>query len=256
MSATHNGTCQVCGAVQAAANATSKLAQHGYTTKWGFFHGVCQGAKALPFELSKHLVDRAISDANALIAQNIEEAKELRASSAGTATWANVYVASAAYRKGGYTWRKVEVVHGQVGARDLWVYQTTDDKGAPKFVELAHHSRPLPEVIAAGNAAYAAQLDKRTAELRIYVQWQTARLAGWSVKPLLPRIVDAPVANPTTRTKGARVHVYIGGGKPARQGVVVGSYRSVCGSEVVVRFDDDTSITVSSRRLTLVKAVA
>ncbi len=46
--ATHNGTCQCCGRVQAIQN--GGLAKHGYTVDYGFFNGTCSGSGQLPLE--------------------------------------------------------------------------------------------------------------------------------------------------------------------------------------------------------------
>ena len=41
MKATHDGECQLCGRMQKLPD--GRLAKHGYTTRWGFFQGVCPG---------------------------------------------------------------------------------------------------------------------------------------------------------------------------------------------------------------------
>jgi hypothetical protein len=53
--ATHNGTCQVCGNVQALPGGV--LSKHGYTVEHHFFNGVCPGASALPLEQDRKLAD-------------------------------------------------------------------------------------------------------------------------------------------------------------------------------------------------------
>jgi hypothetical protein len=40
--------------------ADGKLAKHGYTVDWGYFHGVCQGAEAKPLEHDKTLTESLI----------------------------------------------------------------------------------------------------------------------------------------------------------------------------------------------------
>jgi hypothetical protein len=47
--ATHNGTCQACGRKQA--YTPRGIANHGYTTRWGFFSGTCAGSNHAPLEL-------------------------------------------------------------------------------------------------------------------------------------------------------------------------------------------------------------
>lgn len=53
--ATHNGTCQVCGAEQAVNPSTGKLAKHGYSVEWGYFNGACSGGDELPMQINKDL---------------------------------------------------------------------------------------------------------------------------------------------------------------------------------------------------------
>lgn len=61
--ATHNGTCQVCGNVQAV-KASGKLAKHGYTTEYGFFNGTCQGSDKAPLENSTDCLDKTVGELN------------------------------------------------------------------------------------------------------------------------------------------------------------------------------------------------
>ena len=51
--ATHNGTCQCCGRLQAFGK--RGIAKHGYTTEWGFFNGTCGGSDHQPLELETAL---------------------------------------------------------------------------------------------------------------------------------------------------------------------------------------------------------
>ena len=56
MRATHNGTCQVCGNIQAV-KSNGRLAKHGYTVEYGFFNGTCRGSDELPLEHDRELAD-------------------------------------------------------------------------------------------------------------------------------------------------------------------------------------------------------
>ncbi len=58
MKSTHKGHCQVCGGLQMLPGGTLSL--HGYKVTYGFFSGICHGAKAKPFEQAHDLVDEAI----------------------------------------------------------------------------------------------------------------------------------------------------------------------------------------------------
>ena len=59
--ATNNGTCQVCGRIQAAIG-DATMAKHGYTVQWGFFSGTCAGSDRAPIEHSHNYTDRTISE--------------------------------------------------------------------------------------------------------------------------------------------------------------------------------------------------
>ena len=58
MAATHNGTCQCCGSIQAVTK--RGLANHGYTVDYGFFNGICQGANKKPLEEDHTETDKII----------------------------------------------------------------------------------------------------------------------------------------------------------------------------------------------------
>ena len=62
--ATKNGTCQVCGHVQAVRGGDNgyALAKHGYTVDWGFFSGTCRGSDIHALELSRELLDVTVGD--------------------------------------------------------------------------------------------------------------------------------------------------------------------------------------------------
>jgi hypothetical protein len=72
--ATHNGTCQACGR-QHAVRTSGRLADHGYTTAWGFFHGICQGAGHQPLELATELNVQIVADYRAHAAKLDKEAQ-------------------------------------------------------------------------------------------------------------------------------------------------------------------------------------
>lgn len=61
MSATHNGTCQVCGRLQALPNGV--LSKHGYVVKgYGYFVGTCPGAERKPLEIERTFADFVAAD--------------------------------------------------------------------------------------------------------------------------------------------------------------------------------------------------
>lgn len=60
---THRGTCQACGHEQAVDNVTRKIAKHGYTVDFGYFHGVCPGGRGhKPAELDVSFTHKVILD--------------------------------------------------------------------------------------------------------------------------------------------------------------------------------------------------
>lgn len=59
--ATHNGTCQACGRVQAV-KANGRLAKHGYTVDFGYFSGTCRGSDRAPLEIDRSHCDQTIVD--------------------------------------------------------------------------------------------------------------------------------------------------------------------------------------------------
>lgn len=61
--ATHQGTCQCCGATQKLP--AGLLSLHGYTRPDGYFEGVCRGAGHQPLELSADLLPELITGARA-----------------------------------------------------------------------------------------------------------------------------------------------------------------------------------------------
>lgn len=76
--ATHNGTCQVCGNLQAN---NLGLAKHGYTVTYNYFQGTCRGSERSPLELSKDLalqtIDNCIAEASRLESLTINDVKKV-----------------------------------------------------------------------------------------------------------------------------------------------------------------------------------
>lgn len=67
--ATHNGTCQVCGRVQAV-RPNGLVAKHGYrVADFGYFMGTCTGSDEMPLEVSKEIATDTIEHLEAFAAQ-------------------------------------------------------------------------------------------------------------------------------------------------------------------------------------------
>tara|TARA_R110002096_G_scaffold17205_6_gene59498 strand:- start:1629 stop:2462 length:834 start_codon:yes stop_codon:yes gene_type:complete len=67
--ATHDGTCQACGSVQAMSLAgQTTLAYHGYTRQDGWFSGSCQGTYARPMEHDTKLMESIVKQCEERVA--------------------------------------------------------------------------------------------------------------------------------------------------------------------------------------------
>lgn len=78
MKATHEGTCQICGRLQALPS--GRLSKHGYDVLFHFFRGVCPGAGHKPLELERTLADEV---ATSLATQSRIHAKDATAAARG-----------------------------------------------------------------------------------------------------------------------------------------------------------------------------
>src|SRR5579872_5504291 len=108
MKSTHKGHCQVCGGLQMLPKGTLSL--HGYKVTYGFFSGICHGAKAKPFEQAHDLVDDAIVRAKAALARLEAYQAKLRTRATEPKAICNVYVKDSRGRSR-HEWRRVEVKH-------------------------------------------------------------------------------------------------------------------------------------------------
>lgn len=93
MKATHNGTCQACGRLQAS---KGSVAKHGYTVKgFGFFHGVCFGSHHVPMEVGQEVtvstIAKLLEGAAALEATTAEDVKSLSVRTEKRVNFSTVY---------------------------------------------------------------------------------------------------------------------------------------------------------------------
>jgi len=121
MKATNKGTCQCCGSVQKLPSGV--LSNHGYTVEFGWFNGTCQGAKHLPFEQSKELVEGFIGQAKSRLVAIVEEIESTRLSTASDLVWYQGYRPATWGRKGGYFWRQAEL-REEVSVRPTYTSRT------------------------------------------------------------------------------------------------------------------------------------
>ena len=189
--ATHTGECQVCGCRQKLPN--GKLSTHGYTTRCGFFEGVCYGAKHLPLELSKGLIDGAIQRASYMLAETKAESIALRAGQmlAGGKAWVHVYSSGRDTRghyRSGYTWTQclIETEDRQLekGFTYLIGWYSDDDK--KKSLQINCGEKTAEQVKNRLNCRYADHLDHKASELEKYISWQQARIRDWKPRELTP----------------------------------------------------------------------
>ena len=187
MKHTHNGTCQVCGAVQAVSNKSGRLAKHGYTTQWGFFSGTCSGSDGLPFERSHDLVDESIISATARAAANDAEAAAERAETGLSGWHLHRVLPTWQNRRGSNVWVRVTwVMSADATGRERATFtgtygsQTITGDG----VRLSMYG-DAADCAAKSRARRASHLNEQAIEMRAYVEAQRERLAGWAERPLI-----------------------------------------------------------------------
>jgi hypothetical protein len=186
--ATHKGECQICGRTQKVPG--GRMAKHGYTVSWGFFAGICQGSDALPFEQDCSLVAEAIRGAKAHRDYLVQRITELKADTSPAKAHAQYYVPHHGYSS---TWVDTNtIVAAEPGGRHSgqWVAPVTDDKRGAYEASLGYKARTYGSATAV-EAAYKANTRlaedmerKDLASATQYIDWQTSRLAGWTVQPL------------------------------------------------------------------------
>ena len=180
--ATHTGHCQICGSGQKLPG--GRLAKHGYTVKWGFFSGVCNGSHELPFEQDKSLIEGQIDWAMDKAATLRATAVQDRQNNNPEDVWYNAYFND--YGKGGsrYQWIKTKVyADPQIPARTVYDHPGDSRPAGPRQVGLYGE---LADVASKMNGLHAAYLEKQAAELDQYVAWQRERIANWTPAPLTP----------------------------------------------------------------------
>lgn len=191
--ATHSGTCQLCFARQKLPGGV--LSQHGYTTRWGFFEGVCPGSKHLPYELSCDLIEDARE-------RQIAKAAELRATAQNYRTldytgvsraWMRVYF-SAKFQgeTSGYQWREVNIVEvepitcrdGTVIKQFVYEYKVREETKRERCdLYSLEGERTLPNIIRHYNSRFADHLDQEAAQRDDYAAHLLKMLRAWKHAP-------------------------------------------------------------------------
>jgi hypothetical protein len=182
MKATHKGTCQICGRMQALPKGL--LAMHGYDTAHGFFNGICRGSGNLPYELSCDMILESIGQARLIAAAK-------RGNADGLPGWAKTYEAA------GKAW--VHVYHPELSTRSrgpvrIWeLVPISPLNGGPFYgyikggrVHALHTHSDLAGVIDSGNEHYAEHLRRHADQLDEYATRQEQRLKYWQPQALTP----------------------------------------------------------------------
>jgi hypothetical protein len=197
--ATHSGTCQVCGCFQKLPN--GDLSKHGYTTRWGFFEGVCMGSHNKPFEQSTDLIEKAIKEVRgqmvALEAHKLE--LTVMADCMVELRWFD-------RRRGEviHHWAKAPLETMSLGGwtgnvlESSYTEQFYTRYGKETFVSEYIHCgleqkndykvKPTKEeLIRRANKHYIdTVINSRLKDMSAYLDWQEERVANWVEQPLTP----------------------------------------------------------------------
>lgn len=158
-----------------------KLSLHGYTKTWGFFNGTCFGARELPFEQSKALVDDAIRRAQVSARSLRDQALTRESMKTPLDIYRQVYV------HWGRRWGVYDIYHGSIEERGTEFYFVfKDERGQPREDRI-HDSGKLAYIIAKHNLEQAERLRRDAEGAERYIKWQQSRIKDWQVKPLKPR---------------------------------------------------------------------
>jgi hypothetical protein len=179
--ATHYGTCQWCSSRQKLPG--GRLAKHGYTVRGGWFQGTCKGSSALPYELSKTLIDDSIAWARHRAADVLEAVGSVEATdvTATSKAWIHVYHPELSNRTRGsvYLWEEHELTPVARG----WTWGSPSGR-IPRVA--LNDVRGLPHLIATQNAGYVKHLHHQVREIELYIAVQGRRIADWRVAALTP----------------------------------------------------------------------
>ena len=175
MKAMHYGHCQVCGARQKLPG--GRLAKHGYTTRWGFFSGVCRGSGERPFETHTDVIDAAIFGAGYAAQTMRAEAKELRDRPPTGKAWRLV-------RGGGRI--AAGWTEGALSATEDGRVVTWESGGSvTRLVTLGIYERDVVAVERAMNETRARYLENEALKRDEYAAWQQERIAHWASTALV-----------------------------------------------------------------------
>jgi hypothetical protein len=194
--ATHSGTCQICGSLQKLPGGV--LSKHGYTTRFGFFEGVCSGSGSLPFELSCDLIEDSIALQRKTALERRHQAADYRAEPWGethNVVKLRVYDGRRThYSNPGYVWVNATITAETKTSRhddDSWLEFTATfrllnaDKDTTQRVDAygAAYPRTLATVLAYEADKWAKSLEQQASQREEYANWQQERIRNWKAEP-------------------------------------------------------------------------
>ncbi len=184
----HRGHCQVCGSKQKLP--AGLLSLHGYTTRWGFFSGICNGANHLPFEQDTSLIEGMIAWANREAARLRSEADQVREERDPEKAWYHHYVsASVRGEYSGYQWIQTRIFKGE---RSELMFDAPAENGQPARPKSLRSGFGLvEEYVRESNGRRSGYLEREAGERDKYAAWQAARIKDWKPAELEPIQVEA-----------------------------------------------------------------
>lgn len=196
--ATHQGTCQICGSLQKLPK--GKLSLHGYNVTYGFFNGICRGARELPFEQSCDLIKDAIERAKTALADVQEDQRTLRTKPETPKAWVHHYVGFQGKGRSSYRWMQVEITMTEKpfsdgkGSYKVFTYEAESTKRpgemeTKKVCEYRHDLNDANDAALDLNKKRADWLEHQVSSLTRYIGWQQDRVNTWRPAELIP--VDA-----------------------------------------------------------------
>jgi hypothetical protein len=198
--ATHKGSCQCCGRLQMLPE--GKLSKHGYAVAgYGYFVGVCRGAKYLPFEQSKDQVERYIREAQEVEGRFLESIAEYSTPTEGSKAMYHEYRRYDSNRRmNGYHWVEIELVVVATHHAEPWTYNGVTHPAydyytfgyknyEDKIVGLNSSGDDNKSVGARAtylNSLYVEhELKPNLVRVQQYIKWQKERIKNWAPKPLV-----------------------------------------------------------------------
>lgn len=173
--ATHIGECQVCGHRQKLPN--GKLSLHGYSVNAGFFEGTCNGAKHLPFEQDKSLIDGSIRMAKEQLAR-IEANIAAQLDGSGQLV-IEVYDRYARHQS--LSRRQVDVIEVLENGSISYIQPTTKEVATTNGYGFgkANVTKQLRD-------RKIWKLEQTAKQIKHYIGWQENRIQDWKVQLLQP----------------------------------------------------------------------